>query len=258
MNAAFNKIYSELYDVLYSDKPYEKEATFYKQLLLDAGLILDNKRILSLGCGTLNHEIFLIKDMCKVHGVDISEHMIERAILKIKALNLQEKITVECSDMLSFNSTTTFDAALSMFNVLGFCKNLDEVGQLFSKIYASLNSGGVFVFDFWNKEAVNIDPPQNRWKRIVKGDIEVIRLTDPIQETDNDVIKLIFDLIMFKKDTYVGRGTEIQNVHYWNVSDLENLLKKAGFTIHRSCQFFKIDVSPDKHVWSAVLVAKKY
>ena len=70
--------YSKLakyYDEIYSNKDYDRESEFVKQVLNKYNC----KRILDVGCGTGNHLVRLVEYGFKCVGLDIHEEMLNIA-----------------------------------------------------------------------------------------------------------------------------------------------------------------------------------
>src|SRR2546426_1685446 len=73
----FGHSYAEMYDALYSSKDYEGECN-----RLEAAFRLtqrDVRSVLDLDCGTGSHAIPLARQGYRVHGVDRSADMLQRA-----------------------------------------------------------------------------------------------------------------------------------------------------------------------------------
>ena len=66
--------YAHYYDLLYQDKNYVGETQFIHKLIQTHAP--NAKNILELGCGTANHALLLAKEGYQVHGVDMSQEMI--------------------------------------------------------------------------------------------------------------------------------------------------------------------------------------
>ena len=75
----YGKLYSSIYDIITSHKDYVKEV---ESLLSFLKPQLREKKILSMGCGTGNHEKIISNSEIKVFGIDISPEMVEKANTK--------------------------------------------------------------------------------------------------------------------------------------------------------------------------------
>ena len=73
----FGDLYSQYYDLLYSDKDYIGEVDYIDNLIK-----LHNKNVktlLDMGCGTGKHAELFYEKGYKVHGIDLSEDMLKIA-----------------------------------------------------------------------------------------------------------------------------------------------------------------------------------
>jgi len=106
--------------------------------------------VLDLTCGTGSQVFFLAKRDYKCVGGDISPALLE--IARTKAHN--EKIDVKFidGDMRTLK-VGKFDAVITIFNAIG---HLTKVGfvKAMKNIHQNLKSGGIYVFDILNLEAM--------------------------------------------------------------------------------------------------------
>ena len=117
--------------------------------LLD-GLVLKNARILDVGCGVGGAAIRMVEifGAKKVVGIDVEARSIEKAVHKIKELNLTNRIQF---DLVESGEIPFSD---EVFDIV-FCKDvvchLNEKRPLFNQIFRVLRSGGIFVLGDWIK-----------------------------------------------------------------------------------------------------------
>lgn len=251
----FKKIYAQNYDSMYANKNYSAEADFY------CGLIKryapkNTRRVLSIGSGTINHERFLTKKGFFIDGIERSAEMILLARKKIKKEGIKN-IRIIKKDMRSFTFSHKYDAALSMFNVVSYCKNLNEMEKVIRSVSKSLRQNGIFIFDCWNADAVLKNPPQNRWTYFKNGNRELYRLTEPTKPSLNGAFKLVIELIQIEKEQITGRETETHCVSAWKHSDLARILHKNSFKLLKIGQFMNFAKSISDAQWPMVVVAKK-
>ena len=120
----YDQIYSELYDLLTGHKNYKYEAQVCDLLIKKHQK--STKTVLSVGCGTGSHEIFLSKNY-KIFGIDTSPNMLAIAKSKAKRNNNIDFGDIEnCTD---FISGAKYDCAISLFNVIN-CGCGETSGQL--------------------------------------------------------------------------------------------------------------------------------
>lgn len=251
----FNSLHSKYYDLTYTKKGYAEEATFFDSLIQKYGRA-GTKTLASFGAGTLNHERFLSQKDYVITGVDFSKRMVALAKEKIKKEKLRD-MTVEQGDMRSWRTDKKFDAVLSMFNVVSYCNDLKELGQVIATAAKVLEPNGVFIFDCWNAQAVKKDPPRTRFAKFTDGTTELYRLTEATPIDGGEAIELSIELLEIKKKKLTGRETENHRVRAWHLSDIETLLNKNGLPLSLACEFgnAKLPISDKK--WAMTIVAKK-
>lgn len=77
----------------------------------------ENSKVLVVGCGTGGNSCYLAQTYgCHITGIDIAEHMIQKAQLRAKELNLTDRVTFQLGDAyhLQFPSDS-FDVVLTVF-----------------------------------------------------------------------------------------------------------------------------------------------
>ncbi len=251
----FDSLHSKYYDLTYEKKDYAGEAAFFNKLIKKFGRA-GTKTIASFGAGTLNHERHLLKKGYVIHGVDFSETMVALAKQKIKREKLQN-ITVEQGDMRAWKTNKKFDAVLSMFNVVSYCKNLKELERVVEVAGNALEPKGVFIFDCWNAEAVKKDPPRTRFVKFRQGRTELYRLTEATPTDHGEAINLSIELIEIKNGEITERETEKHRVHAWRLWDIKKILAKNGFSLRLACEFGNAKKPISDTKWAMTIVAKK-
>ncbi len=110
---------------------------------------LNNKisrmKVLDIGCGCGRTTIPLKQKGYEVTGVDISEHMIQRAILISKShrLNIDFRVMDACD--MDFDEEI-FDNVLFSYNGMEHIPSIKQKLQLLSEVYRILKPGGYFIF----------------------------------------------------------------------------------------------------------------
>jgi len=145
-------LHAELYDSIYADKPYKKEAQFIHNCLEKYG---SNKisEVLELACGTGSHAFELEKFGYKIKALDYSQDMLDQAKLKAQKLNSKVKfILMDMRDLPIFKKK--FDAAICLFDSLGYVLTNDAIRKVLQGVHKNLKRDGIFVFDFWHAPAM--------------------------------------------------------------------------------------------------------
>ena len=126
----FGDLYSQYYDLLYSDKDYEAEADFVNTLIRENSNNV--KTLLDMGCGTGAHAAIFCNKGYKVHGIDLSEDMLN--IAKMRRKGKEKNLTFSHSSIQDFNLNKNY-----------FIKISEEFGkQLKNNIHPDTNISRFF------------------------------------------------------------------------------------------------------------------
>ncbi len=166
MNMVFNA-YAAYYDLLYQDKNYHKEAQYIYRFLEENGI--SSGKILELGSGTGKHaEEFAKMGFC-VHGIDLSQKMVQEANHRNNN-NQKGQLFFEVGDVRNFEAGKKFDAVISLFHVISYQTKNEDIQKMFKTAAKHLKQNGVFIFDFWYGPGVLTDPPAVRQKHLENKD----------------------------------------------------------------------------------------
>ena len=199
------KDYANFYDLIYKDKLYKQEAEFVYNWANKP------KNILSLGCGTGQHEKYWCK-YTKIIAIDQSEEMIKNAYRHRNIKYICENI----NKFLFHKHLPFIECVVAMFNVVGYCLLKDIMPLL------SLEKGKYFIFDFWDASKFNKQPPQPK----VKYFDHSYRISLPAQITKR-LIRI--DFIIVKRGEI--KAFERHWVQRYFHKDIQDLCKKYGYKI---------------------------
>lgn len=250
----FNSHYARYYDTMYASKEYEKETTFIKEGLKKFGVTTGS--IVSLGAGTLNHEIGLAASGFRIQALDLSPEMVSMAQQKIQQTKVGG-VEVAVGDLRELHTPESpYDAAIMMFNVLSYLPSVEDVKKMFEGVAASLRPQGLFLFDCWNAEAMLHEPPQSRWKKFTSGDSELYRLTE-VTPHGESAATLRIELIEIKNGIQLVRSEETHTVRSWHLSQLVDTANQYGFELVHSCVFPEWEQPVSATQWSMALLFRK-
>ena len=128
---------AKYYDLFYSNKSYERETDFLKEL------IGNRKTVLDVGCGTGVHMHLLEDSGYIVDGLDLNSGMLDIAKTRVKG-NLIE------ANLLDFNINKKYDSIISMFAVFNHLNGYDEFEEGIMHCYKYLNENGTLIIDLHN------------------------------------------------------------------------------------------------------------
>lgn len=256
MTSSF-KEYAQYYDLLYRDKDYRAEAEFISRLLRD---ILRNEphspiEILDLACGTGRHSQELAgMGYCMV-GSDLSAEMVSIARETAGKLGIPVAYHTE-SFQTCRRIDHQFDAVIAMFGAIDYLTEYRDLEIGLQNIRSLIRRGGVFVFDFWNGNAVVRDYSPQRTKRVESGQLSIVRESKTTLDLLSQIATVHFDFRLSNHGNIVGEFSETHSVRYFYPQEMADLLAANGFDLIHRCPFMHEDSVPAAYDWNLTYVAR--
>jgi len=137
-------LYVKWYDTMFSGRHYRSEVDDVLALYRETtGSKADT--VLDLGCGTGNHAVAFKRAGCQVMGWDMDDAMLEVARGKGVTVGIP-------SDRVAL--------VTALFHVANYSLRLETLDSLLALAYDRLTPGGMFVFDAWDADVLEADPPK--------------------------------------------------------------------------------------------------
>jgi len=247
--------YATFYDVYYRQKDYAAECAYVLELFRRHSP-RPVKSLLDLGCGTGSHDLLWAKAGLDVTGIDLSEAMLEQARKKAA----EEKLRVRFSqgDLRTLNVGGVFDAATSMFAVLGYMTANEDLEAALLCVRRHLTPGGLFVFDAWHGPAVLSESPTAREKSFpgpLPG-VTIQRLVRPEWDVFRHVVHTHITVRQVKDGKTLDEIQESHPVRYFFPQELAYFLKKTGFDVVGMTPFLSIEGTPGLKDWNFTVIAR--
>jgi SAM-dependent methyltransferase len=245
--------YSKYYEFLYEDKNYQLEAEYIHRLL-NKYSPAKTQSIFEMGCGTGKLAECLAKMDYKVHGIDLSESMLEKALERSKKL---PQFQCEMGDVRTFESQKQFDSVISIFHVMSYQNSNEDLLRAFLTANRHLKNGGLFIFDFWYGPAVFSEKPEKRNKKFENSEFLIERAATPEIFVNQNKVHVNYDIRIVSKGT--DESQRIQETHkmrYLFLPELEFFLKQSGFKLLKTAEWLS-DQEPSERSWGVVAVAQK-
>lgn len=255
MKQVFDR-YSKYYDDIYRQKNYTLEAKFIKGII-EKYSEPKAKNILSIGCGTCNHECILAKSDYLITGLDQSQSMIDIAKKKISKSLFLNKIKLIKANARDFSFNDKFDVVMELFNIFGYHITNEDVNKVLKNVNKSLKVNGVFIFDCWYLPAVLRDKPTDKIKEIIIKNRHLIRITNSKLQTDKNILEIKFRILNISKNVILEDTEETHQMRYWSLPELEYLLNSNGFKLVKTGNFLDIDTPVSENYWNIFVIAKK-
>ena len=249
----FGDLYSEYYDLLYSDKNYVAEVEYVDNLIQSNRS--NTKTLLDMGCGTGKHaELFSDRGYI-VDGVDLSEDMLK--IAETRREGKENKLTFSHSNIQELNFGKRFDVVVSLFHVMSYQNSNEELIKAFEVAKNHLNEDGIFIFDFWYGPAVLTDLPTTRVKRLKNKSIKVTRIAEPIMHFDKNIVDVNYDVFIEDNNSKeIVEKKELHKMRYFFDTELEMTCKQVGFKIEKKYKWMS-EENPNFNSWNVVWIIKK-
>jgi len=241
--------YSKYYDLLYQDKDYKKEIDFIVSLI-EQHSQKKNLRILDIGCGTGIHAHYLAEKGYHVTGIDFSEEMI-----KIAQENKNDKTEFYVADATSFNLDTKFDIVLSLFHVVSYQSTNKDISNMFSNVSKHMEKDGLFIFDFWYGPAVLTEQPSIKIKRIENDEIKIVRIAEPIMNTNENTVNVNYEIIIYNKsDKNIEFISESHKMRYLSIPEINNFINNTKMEVLNYAEWLT-NLKPSSHTWGVYCIA---
>lgn len=252
------KKYAFFYDLLYNDKNYQEEAKYISKLIKLFSKKKANKtRVLDLACGTGKHAFYLEDYGYTVEGSDISSEMIN--VAKKNANNLKKKVKFHnYSFQESNNIIGDFDVVISMFSSIDYLISYKDLSKTLDNVYNLLTENGVFIFDYWNGNAVVRDySPFKVLRKQSSSGKKIVRISETKLELFNQLSTIKYSCMYFDNNNKMQEFEETHIVRYFFFDEINTFLELNGFKIVFRGPFMKLNENLDPFEWNISIVAKK-
>jgi SAM-dependent methyltransferase len=245
--------YGRYYDIIYSDKDYEKECDFLERIF-QKYLKRKPKTILDVGCGTGGHSVILAKRGYQVTGIDPSEVMIDLA--REKAGKNSVDVDFRIMDVRNLRLDQQFDCCVGMFAVMDYLTSNQHLQKAIVNVRRHLKRGGLFIFDFWYGPAVLSIGPSERVKTVEKQGVRVIRHVVPRLDIFRHTCEVNYHLIVTKNKSIVDEIREKHMVRFFFPQEIRHYLEENAFKLVKMCPFLNLNAKPNEKDWNVAAISK--
>ena len=220
----YGKSYSKVYDLITSHKDYLDEA---KNLILLLNPHLKKKNILSIGCGTGNHERIISNRGFKVFGIDNSPNMLKQANLK-KKKGICEFGT-NFNQALKFFGDSKLSCAVSLFNCVNCLLDEKSLMRFITDIRYHLDEKSCIFFEAWNGEECLANPPQKVTRNYKSDDYNITRVAIPKMFFKKKVVEIKYNIFGYIKKSKINFISK-HKIKLHSTETILKVLKKTGFS----------------------------
>jgi SAM-dependent methyltransferase len=244
-------LYNDYYDLLYQDKDYGKEADYITNIITQYNP--QTKDIIELGSGTGNYSSHLCNKGFRITGIEQSQHM--HQISKDKKINGFDPII---DDIAHFEIDKTFDVAVSLFHVISYLTDNEQLISCFKKVSTHLKANGIFIFDVWYTPAVYSVTPQPRVKKVENDLFEITRHADPVVDYQKNIVQVNYEMIIKNKETdEYELLKEAHIMRHFSTPEIELFASLSGLKVLGSEEFLS-SRAPSSDTWGVCYILQKH
>ena len=241
-------LYGLYYDLLYQDKNYSSEAAYVGALLKAHGI--SGSKLLEFGSGTGKHAQSLARLGFEVTGIERSPSMIS-----MSRQNGHHQI-IE-GDVRQCRVRGLFDGVISLFHVMSYQTEEDDITAVFQNASGHLEPRGLFLFDFWHTQAVKAQKPESRLKTMRSEEIEIIRRATPRTRNERNIVEIHYAIEIQDLKTRKRYSFEEDHImRHFSVEELDGYAAKVGMTRILSQEFCS-GRPPGQETWSVCSLYRK-
>jgi hypothetical protein len=144
-----------------------------------------------------------------------------------------------------------------MFSAMNYLTSYKDQSKTLLNIHSLLNTGGLFIFDYWNGCAVTEHYSPVKVLRKKQDDAEIIRISETTLDLIEQHAEVKFSCNYLKKEQRVADFQETHSLHYYYFSEIKNLLQSHSFEILHISPFMHPDKPLASDEWNISIVARK-
>jgi len=210
---------SDIYDLVYSFKDYEKESADIIQTI--KSVRPDCKSILDIGCGTSEHHKYLNKHF-SVDGLDLNENFIKTSRQK----NPGGQYSV--GNMVRFGLNKQYDVIICLFSSIGYLQTLDEIVSALRCFHAHLKSNGLLIVEPWFNKS-NWQSGKVHMVSVDQENLKICRMNKAFTSGDFTIIN--FHYLVGTEDNGVKHFVEEHKLRLTSEEEMVQAFKQADFEV---------------------------
>jgi SAM-dependent methyltransferase len=251
--AAFSRS-AALYDLLYAEKPYAREAEYISALLASHG-VKPGGRLLDLACGTGRHLLEWERLGFVVAGADASADMLDVARANAKAR--RSKATFHHRAFAQVEELPGGqDAVVCMFSAVNYLLPPDTLAALFGRIRTRLRRGGLLVLDHWNGFAVLAQSEATRVVKKAVGDTTVLRIARSRTQTMEQRVEVAYNYMVLRGDVVEQDFEERHQLAFHFPNEMRRAFVEAGFKVEAELPFLEAARAPTAQDFHITVVGR--
>lgn len=213
--------FSQVYDELMDDVPYDQWCSFVRRILASQGI--DEGLMADLGCGTGKMTERMAEAGFDMIGIDSSVDMLQIACDRSRSM--AEPPLYLLQDMREFELYGTVRAVISVCDSVNYITGPEDLVRVFRLVNNYLDPGGIFIFDF-NTEHKYRDMIG---EDIIAEDREEVSFIWYNEYDETSRLNLIDLSIFVREENDLFRKYREQHVQRgYRLSEMRSLIEESG------------------------------
>ena len=150
-----------------------------------------------------------------------------------------------------------FDAAICLFDSIGYLKTDDGVRDAFTAIWNHLRPSGLFIVEFWHAPAILNQYSPVRVRRRKNSDREIVRISDTMLDRGKRLADIDYTIYELKNDGTYSSFRETHINRYFSVDEMKRFVSGAKFEPVRFFAGFNEQEPITDDTWHVVAVSRK-
>lgn len=241
------KKYARFYELFNQEKNYEAEVNYLEGLI--ALYAPGSRYVLELGAGTGQHASVLKTRGFDVVGIERSEEM--------AALARENGLDCIVGDISVTELEREFDVVVSLFHVISYLTDFQDLANTFRLTNRHLKNGGIFIFDTWFTDAVEAQKPERREKLVEYDGFSVKRIAEPLIHPHQKLVEIAYKFSFIGPDKMeIDSWEEAHPMRHFSISEIDILAKSSGFELLK-VEEFNSGAVPSEKTWGVCFILRK-
>jgi SAM-dependent methyltransferase len=252
---AFGPAYAALYDDLYGDKPYEREAEW---VMSEAESLIGSRplKFLDVGCGTGRHAEWFAR-AGSVVAVDLSVDMI--GIARERLQQFGSRACVLTADMTELAADQriadeSFDVSVCLFDTLGYAQTNERVAATVRGMVRATRRGGVVVVEVWHAAAMLAAFSPVGVRRVTSDGAQAVRIAETTLDVERQLAVVHYTTYALTAGDKPRTFEEVHVNRFFLAQELRQLLSREGLDVRKIQGGFG-DTAVDSGAFHLVAVA---
>jgi SAM-dependent methyltransferase len=149
----YNKSFAPVYNRMWTDFA-DRVAPKLVDLYAQKSNGINRRPVLDLCCGVGTVALHFLASGYDVHGVDVSEYMLNFATDNAREFIKKGNARFTHANVVEFKPENEYGLAISTFDSLNHLENIIELGRVIENTWGSLERDGIFIFDLNTKHGL--------------------------------------------------------------------------------------------------------